>query len=156
MGAISMVLFRGPALLGDKDADFTMNHEISGKCQSEPTKWLVTGFNNLGFGQWHIGVLCLIGNCMCMAAFLDIQLSHKHQNYGLFTWSDEIIGPALVALYNPLQPAASAFLRETFLVALFIWEGYSCQMGGLAIGCPCPYVNGSILLTLIYIYPCGS
>ncbi|CAN6818276.1 hypothetical protein Bca4012_007346 [Brassica carinata] len=168
MGAISMVLFRGPALLGDKDADSAMNHEINAKGQPETTGWIVSVFIGLGFELWHIGVLCLIGNCMCMAAFLAIQapvlkkypanlsvtaLSYffgtvlmvttaffmvnepldwrltqsevlaviyagviaSALNYGLLTWSNKIIGPALVALYNPLQPAASAFLSRIFL-----------------------------------------
>ncbi|CAH8354338.1 unnamed protein product [Eruca vesicaria subsp. sativa] len=168
MGAVSMVLFRGPALLGDEDADFAMNHEMSAKGQAAPAGWLVSAFIGFGFEQWHIGVLCLIGNCMCMAAFLAIQapvlkkypanlsvtaLSYffgtvlmvttaffmvkepldwrltqsevlaviyagviaSALNYGLLTWSNKIIGPALVALYNPLQPAASAFLSRIFL-----------------------------------------
>ncbi|KAG5389532.1 hypothetical protein IGI04_031073 [Brassica rapa subsp. trilocularis] len=168
MGAISMVLFRGPALLGDKDTDSAVNHEINAKGRPEPTGLIVSVFIGLGFQLWHIGVLCLIGNCMCMAAFLAIQapvlkkypanlsvtaLSYffgtvlmvttaffmvnepldwrltqsevlaviyagviaSALNYGLLTWSNKIIGPALVALYNPLQPAASAFLSRIFL-----------------------------------------
>ncbi|KAF2541089.1 hypothetical protein F2Q68_00029481 [Brassica cretica] len=75
LGAVFMVLFRGPVLLGDKDADFAMHNEISAKGQPEPTGWLVTGFLDLGFEQWHIGVLCLIGNCMCMATFIAIQVN---------------------------------------------------------------------------------
>ncbi|KAF3534702.1 hypothetical protein DY000_02037425 [Brassica cretica] len=116
LGAVFMVLFRGPVLLGDKDADFAMHNEISAKGQPEPTGWLVTGFLDLGFEQWHIGVLCLIGNCMCMATFIAIQgVVASALNFGMLTWSNKIIGPALVALYNPLQPAASAFLSRIFL-----------------------------------------
>ncbi|GFP79374.1 wat1-related protein at5g45370 [Phtheirospermum japonicum] len=143
-GAILMAMFRGPAVFG------------------------LSSFLEFGIDSWHLGVLCLIGNCMCMAAYLAFQapLLAKYPasisvtaysysfgvlfmvvtaffmtnestdwnltqseavavcyagviasalNYGIMTWSNKTLGPALVAMYNPLQPAASAFLSRIFL-----------------------------------------
>lgn len=167
-GAILMAMFRGPAVFGNKESGFALSREIRAEGQPEPAAWLLSSFLQLGIDNWHIGVLCLIGNCMCMAAYLVIQapLLAKYPasisvtaysyffgalcmvvtalfmtnestdwdlrqsevfavcyagvvasalNYGIVTWSNKILGPALVALYNPLQPAASAFLSKVFL-----------------------------------------
>ncbi|PHT58514.1 WAT1-related protein [Capsicum baccatum] len=167
-GAILMAVFRGPVVFGDGTLDFTAQIEISTKVQPEPAGWLMSSFLELGFDNWHLGVLCLIGNCMCMAAYLALQapLLEKYPanlsltaysylfgvllmigtsffvtngstdwyltqselvavcyagifasalNYGLMTWSNKVLGPALVALYNPLQPAASTILSSVFL-----------------------------------------
>ncbi|KAL6207640.1 hypothetical protein ACLB2K_018597 [Fragaria x ananassa] len=167
-GAIFMVLFRGPVLIGSTEPDFVSQSEISAKGQPEPVGWLMSSFLDFGFDNFHLGVLCLIGNCMCMAVFLAIQapvlkrypanlsvsaysylfgasfmvvtalfmtnestewsltqselfavlyagIIASALNYGLLTWCNKILGPALVALYNPLQPAASAFLSRVFL-----------------------------------------
>lgn len=73
-GAVLMAMFRGPALFGYKELDFASRSEISAKGQPEPVGWLMSTFLELGFDHWHLGVLCLIGNCMCMATYLAIQV----------------------------------------------------------------------------------
>lgn len=162
-----MAIFRGPVVFGDRSSEF-IHSDISAKGQPEPTGWLMSSFVELGFDDWHLGVLCLIGNCMCMAAYLAIQapvlakypasisvtaysylfgcllmvataffvtdestdwnltqseafavcyagIVASALNYGMLTWCNKILGPSMVALYNPLQPAASAFLSRVFL-----------------------------------------
>lgn len=73
-GAILMVLFRGPALFGCGNEDFVGENEVRVRGQPEPVGWLLSNFIDIGLDQWHLGVLCLIGNCMCMAAFIAIQV----------------------------------------------------------------------------------
>ncbi|KAJ4878157.1 WAT1-related protein [Raphanus sativus] len=167
-GALVMVFFRGPALFGNQDADFTLKTVIIDSSEYEFHGWLVSNFIGLGLDLWHIGVICLVIECMCMAAFIAVQAPvlkkypaylsvtaysyffgasimittafvfvrepkewHLTQseilavifagvfasalNYGLLTWSNKILGAALVSLYNPLQPVASTFLSTIFL-----------------------------------------
>ncbi|PWA74807.1 nodulin MtN21 /EamA-like transporter family protein [Artemisia annua] len=167
-GAIILVLFKGPALLGYVDHVPMQHNEAVAGVQPEALGWMFTSFATIGIDSWHLGVLCLLGNCICFAAFLTIQapLLAKYPanlsvtaysylfgvlfmvatavltnneltnwsltrsdvwavlyagtitsalNYGLMTWSNKILGPGLVALYNPLQPAATAFLSKIFL-----------------------------------------
>jgi hypothetical protein len=58
-GAILMVLYRGPSLIGYTELIITPQSEIK----------------DLGIDNFQLGVVFLIGNCMCMAAFLAIQVS---------------------------------------------------------------------------------
>ncbi|KAI3687269.1 hypothetical protein L1987_80963 [Smallanthus sonchifolius] len=190
-GALLMVLFRGPALLGYVHHVHTQHQEMMAVGQPESPGWMFSGRATLGLDSWHLGVLCLIGNCICMAAFLAIQapllakypanisvtaysyffgtifmvataitMSNESTNwiltgsdiwaviyagiitsalnYGLVTWSNKILGPALVALYNPLQPAATAFLSRIFLGSpIFLGS----VLGGLLI------ISGLYLVT---------
>ncbi|KAK6129657.1 hypothetical protein DH2020_036594 [Rehmannia glutinosa] len=161
-GAILMAVFRGPAVFGSKESDFAAQEE------PKPAAWLISSFLDLGIDSWHLGVLCLIGNCICMAAYLAFQapllakypatISVTAYSYffgalfmvvtalfmtnestdwnltrseafavfyagivtsallnGLMTWSNKILGPAMVSMYNPLQPAVSAFMARVFL-----------------------------------------
>ncbi|ERM94757.1 hypothetical protein AMTRI_Chr03g144020 [Amborella trichopoda] len=71
-GAVLMGSFRGPAVFGNGYMDLAAESEISAKPQPEPVGWLAPSVLELGFERWHIGVLCLIGNCICMSLYLAL------------------------------------------------------------------------------------
>ncbi|CAM8993630.1 unnamed protein product [Rhodiola kirilowii] len=73
LGAILMVLYRGPTVIGNIEKEFSQQNNIMARGQPVPSGWLVSSLLHLGFGYWHLGVLCLLGNCMCMASYLAIQ-----------------------------------------------------------------------------------
>lgn len=167
-GAILMAVFKGPILWGDGFLDMHMQGAVTGKPSPEPVGWLAEVLLDLGLDMWHIGIVCLIANCFCMALYIAFQapllarypaglsvtaysyffgaalmtvsgcfgvkdladwvltwpeflsalyagLVASALNYGLLTWSNKVLGPALVALYTPLQPMFSSILAGVFL-----------------------------------------
>lgn len=167
-GSLLMVFYRGPAVVGSEAYPLTYHIRLELKPQHEVVGWLVTGFLGFGLEKWHVGVLCLLGNCFFMAAYYVLQApvlrkypdslsltaysysfgalmmvltglistsSFKEwiltvpeiiavlyagivasaMNYGIMTWSNKILGPSMVSLYNPLQPAMSTLLSTVFL-----------------------------------------
>ncbi|XP_019420616.1 PREDICTED: WAT1-related protein At4g19185-like [Lupinus angustifolius] len=161
-GAIFMVLYHGPALIGYTESVPVTQSEISAR------GWFISGLENLRLDHFHLGVICFIGNCICMAAYIAIMapVLRKYPanisataysyffgavvmvivslftvnelkewiltpskvlavlysgiiasavNYGLITWCNRILGPALVSLYMPLQHGFSSLLSQIFL-----------------------------------------
>ncbi|KAK8952304.1 WAT1-related protein [Platanthera zijinensis] len=183
-GATVILIYKGPALFGNS-VHQTVPTDIIMGTRSEDVGWLGSGLLKFGLNNWQIGALCLIGNCLCMAAYLVLQapvlvmypatlsltaytyffgallmvlsglctardyadwMVTKSEliaiiyagflssafNYGISTWCNKILGPALIALYNPLQPLMSAFLSKVFIgVSIFLGSVY----GGFLIVC---------------------
>ncbi|KAL6878262.1 hypothetical protein ACP4OV_012432 [Aristida adscensionis] len=164
VGAIVMALYRGPSLIGQGGTGASYVNLIP----PYPAQWLTSTVLQYGVETWHIGVLCLVGNCLLMAVYLVIQarvlieypaslsvtaysyffatifmvltgvlttngihdwaltkaeiiaiiyagIVASCVGYSIVTWATKTIGPSLVALYYPLQPACSTFLSTIFL-----------------------------------------
>uniref|UniRef100_A0A0D9WU04 WAT1-related protein n=1 Tax=Leersia perrieri TaxID=77586 RepID=A0A0D9WU04_9ORYZ len=173
-GAILMVFYRGPSLIGmgggggSNGVGENVVAADTWSSNSYSSQWLTSTLLQYGVETWHLGVICLIGNCFLMGAYLVIQapvlikypsslsltaysysfatifmvltgvvatdglhewalttteiiailyagIIASCMNYAIMTWSNKILGPSLVALYNPLQPACSTILSTIFL-----------------------------------------
>jgi hypothetical protein len=89
-GALIMALYKGPALLGDGFSDLNLQGiAVAGKPAPEPIGWLATLLIDAGVELWHLGVVCLIGNCFCMASYIVYQVPLiflPHISERLFLW----------------------------------------------------------------------
>ncbi|XP_027913990.1 WAT1-related protein At4g19185-like isoform X1 [Vigna unguiculata] len=185
-GAIFMVFYRGPAVIGGNEMDQVTQIKPSGNS----SRFAI----DIGLDSFQLGVVFLIGNCICMAAYLALQapLLKKYPanlsvtaysfffgvallviasffmvnestewiltrseilavayagtiasalNYGIISWSTKILGPALVSLYNPLQPAFSAILSQIFL-------GTPIYLGSI--------IGGTFIVTGLYLVTWAS
>ncbi|PKA62576.1 WAT1-related protein [Apostasia shenzhenica] len=73
-GAVVMLVYKGPALFGDEELSIELWHSAAiRETQTKQMVFLASDLLAFGFQKWHIGVFCLIGNCLCMATFLALQ-----------------------------------------------------------------------------------
>jgi hypothetical protein len=69
-GAILMALYRGPSLIGLRS--------LPNAWTSTPypaPNWFTSALLEYGVETWHLGVLCLTGNCLLVAVYLVIQVT---------------------------------------------------------------------------------
>ncbi|XP_026410382.1 probable protein phosphatase 2C 73 [Papaver somniferum] len=76
-GAILMVLFKGPSIFEEDVTELLHEAAVANDlivgAQPEPAGGLISGLLGIGLTKFHIGMLCLIGNCFCMAVYLSFQ-----------------------------------------------------------------------------------
>lgn len=70
-----MIFYKGPSLIGPGDLDLAQHNEMHAESQLGSAGWIASTLAVVGVGRFHLGVLCLISNCMCMAAFLALQVT---------------------------------------------------------------------------------
>ena len=64
-GAILMTFYRGPPLIGwpNPPVDVALKMHIHD-----------FALRNLGITGWKFGAVCLVGNCLCMASYINLQV----------------------------------------------------------------------------------
>lgn len=78
-GALLMAIYRGPTLVGMEGTIAADGAALAGTWSSNAysAQWLTTAMLRYGVEMetWHLGVVCLIGNCFLMGAYLVIQVT---------------------------------------------------------------------------------
>ncbi|PIA30877.1 hypothetical protein AQUCO_05300010v1 [Aquilegia coerulea] len=72
-GALMMVLLKGPAVIGSGGLE-TYILQTENVPAVATTEWLMSGLIGFGIDRWHFGVLCLVGNCLCFATYIALQV----------------------------------------------------------------------------------
>ena len=78
-GAVLMVFYRGPSLIGLAGINAESGNALAGATSwsgstTYPAQRLTPSMVQFDLGTWNLGVLCLIGNCFLMGAYLVIQV----------------------------------------------------------------------------------
>ncbi|CAK9201173.1 unnamed protein product [Sphagnum jensenii] len=71
-GAILMTFYKGPVVLGAKPTSTL--EAASTSMIKEPVHLPGSGIPHTTIDGWQIGVLCLIGNCLCMGTNINLQV----------------------------------------------------------------------------------
>ncbi|XP_026380042.1 WAT1-related protein At5g45370-like [Papaver somniferum] len=76
-GDILMVLFKRSSIFGEDVTELlhgaAATNDLIVGAQPEPAGGLISGLLGIGLTKFHIGMLCLIGNCFCMDVYLSFQ-----------------------------------------------------------------------------------
>ncbi|KAF0903725.1 hypothetical protein E2562_029093 [Oryza meyeriana var. granulata] len=82
-GAALMVFYRGSSLIGMGGVSNAVGENIlddTWSSNSYTPQWLTSTMLQYGVETWHLGVICLIGNCFLMGAYLVIQVMQIWEN----------------------------------------------------------------------------
>ncbi|MED6224065.1 hypothetical protein PIB30_080160 [Stylosanthes scabra] len=67
-GAILMVLYHGPAVIGNSETGMQHQH-----VSQNETGLFTYGLKYIGLDQFSLGVICIVGHCLSLGAYLAIQ-----------------------------------------------------------------------------------
>jgi hypothetical protein len=72
-----MAVYRGSPVFGSAEAIGVHAAGRSALMDPEDVSYVGRSLASYGMSWWHLGVVCLIGNCMSMSAYLAVQVRAK-------------------------------------------------------------------------------